>query len=282
MTDIQHANNAPRCEHIKYDDVRCGAPALRGRRHCRFHASARSTHEPFPTIEDGLSLQVGLNQIVRSIIDGSLERKTASLVLYAFQIMCSNLKRMNEERKLATKSKEEELPGPSLAETLLDRLDHLLEEDPPTEPPIDPDPWNLNPHLAGSNQQSEIGNQKWLDRSTGVPPVTPASEPHPQTPSNQKSEIENQQWSEPPTNNQPPTTNNSSPNAQSPEPAAPALVNKIHACATANCLTEILLSRRGVRRVGDRRRATGDYLHLEREVGHGAHCDFFADVHRHG
>ena len=33
--------------------------------------------------------------------------------------------------KSAAKDGDEELPGPSLAETLLERLDHLLEEDPP-------------------------------------------------------------------------------------------------------------------------------------------------------
>ena len=65
MPSIESANKAPRCEHIRLDDQRCSQPALHNRHYCRFHFGLGDTRAPFPDIEDGLSLQVALNQIVQ-------------------------------------------------------------------------------------------------------------------------------------------------------------------------------------------------------------------------
>jgi len=180
VTDIKNANHAPRCRHIKLDDTPCRAPALHNRDFCRFHVSASDLRAPFPIIEDGLSLQAALMQVTRGILDGSLNHKTAALVLYAFQTMCSNLKRMNDERALTLKlakkkDDDDDLPGPSLAEILLDRL-NLMEAE------------NAASQASAAPQDSVILSDAEPSRNEGSaeskgpvfpprPPVSPAVNP---------------------------------------------------------------------------------------------------------
>ncbi len=40
------ANQAPRCQHIKFNGERCGCPALQGKPVCRFHADTLETATP--------------------------------------------------------------------------------------------------------------------------------------------------------------------------------------------------------------------------------------------
>src|SRR6266581_3149062 len=40
------ANQAPRCQHIKFNGERCGCPALQGKPVCRFHADTLETRTP--------------------------------------------------------------------------------------------------------------------------------------------------------------------------------------------------------------------------------------------
>ena len=249
---MKQAHDAPRCQYLRLNDQPCTQPALRNQVFCRFHDLVDNPLPDsrfIPFVEDAASLQVAIMQVIKSLQLGKMDRRTAGTILYALQIAASNLKYLAAETgrpydlssPKPTKKKEkeeEELPGPSLAETLLQRLDHLLEEDPPEESPADSDPWHLNPNLAGANQNSKIENQKCSDRSTGVSPVTPSSEPHrlstehsALSTSTQQSEIGNRKWPEPLTNNQAPTTKNDFPDAQSPTPKAPGFVYKLEACA---------------------------------------------------
>jgi hypothetical protein len=103
---------APRCRHIKVSGTQCGSPALRNKNFCFYHQQDRpiavdcfynpdeySTGEiilsPF---EDAHSIQSVIRQIVQMVLQKRLERKTASLLLYALQIASSNLKRMEHEK----------------------------------------------------------------------------------------------------------------------------------------------------------------------------------------
>ena len=105
-----------RCQHIKVNGTQCGSPALRRNRFCYFHklhheeivelnvdrlkdarARLRKVAVTLPVLEDANSIQVSLMQIMRLIITGQIDGKTAGLLLYALQIASANLNRTNFE-----------------------------------------------------------------------------------------------------------------------------------------------------------------------------------------
>jgi hypothetical protein len=102
-----------RCQHIKVNGVQCGSPALRRQRFCFFHKhfnderirlatdTARASRPPakrpvmftLPVLEDANSIQIALMQVMRLLLSGRIEHKTASLLLYALQTASANLHR---------------------------------------------------------------------------------------------------------------------------------------------------------------------------------------------
>ena len=102
---------AARCRHIKVNGTQCGSPALRSKNFCFYHHKDRpvpvecysdieyATGEiNLPFFEDAHSIQAVIRQVVQMVLQKRLERKTASLLLYALQIASSNLKRMELEK----------------------------------------------------------------------------------------------------------------------------------------------------------------------------------------
>jgi hypothetical protein len=102
---------APRCRHIKASGTQCGSPALRNKNFCFYHQQVRpltvecysegeyATGEiDLPVFEDAHSIQTVIRQVVQMVLQKRIERKTASLLLYALQIASSNLKRMELEK----------------------------------------------------------------------------------------------------------------------------------------------------------------------------------------
>ena len=102
---------APRCRHIKVNGTQCGSPALRHKDFCFYHQQDRplpvecyfdgpdaTGQITLPYFEDAHSIQTVLRQVVQMVLQKRLERKTASLLLYALQIASSNLKRMELEK----------------------------------------------------------------------------------------------------------------------------------------------------------------------------------------
>ncbi|MGC2475926.1 MAG: hypothetical protein WA485_16420 [Candidatus Sulfotelmatobacter sp.] len=97
------------CHHIKINGTQCGSPALRRNRFCFFHKRfqderiklsadrARRGTATFvlPVLEDANSIQVALMQVMRLLISQQMDHKTASLILYALQTACSNLRQTN-------------------------------------------------------------------------------------------------------------------------------------------------------------------------------------------
>jgi hypothetical protein len=107
----------PRCQHLKINGTQCGSPALRRNHFCYFHKNwqetrivvnanrarrARATLD-LPVLEDANSVQVSLMQVMRLILNGQLDSKTAGLLLYALQTASSNLSRINFEPTVKTR-----------------------------------------------------------------------------------------------------------------------------------------------------------------------------------
>ncbi len=98
-----------RCQHLKTNGTQCGSPARRRNRFCYFHKRyqderirlnvdrrRRGTATFFlPVLEDANSIQMSLMQIMRLLLTGQIEHKTASLLLYALQTASTNLRQTN-------------------------------------------------------------------------------------------------------------------------------------------------------------------------------------------
>jgi hypothetical protein len=116
---------SPRCQHINLQELPCGAPALRGRRFCRFHQHIDAPRGyTVPPIEDAAGIQLALMQVVRALHDKAIDTKTASLTLYALQVASMNLKRFQAERDAAFP-----VDQPHPGEQLIEELKRVLEEE---------------------------------------------------------------------------------------------------------------------------------------------------------
>jgi hypothetical protein len=93
--NLGRANDAPRCMYVKPDGLRCGSPRLKTGELCYTHQRmerARSQRLRMPPLEDGNSIQVGLMEIQRGLLDHQITSKDAGLLFYSLQIATANLK----------------------------------------------------------------------------------------------------------------------------------------------------------------------------------------------
>ncbi len=121
---MSEAHAAPRCNYLKMNGNRCGAPALRGRRLCYFHLRALRPRRDYrlPVIDDAASMQYAIMQVLRALEDKHYDTKTCAIMLYGLQLACSNL-----NRYLASLPQPEDQED-SLAGILLRRLEEVQEE----------------------------------------------------------------------------------------------------------------------------------------------------------
>jgi hypothetical protein len=136
---LEAANASPRCQHVRMNGARCGAPALTGGSLCRLHQHALRPKRPnyeLPFVEDASSAQLALNQILRALQDKAWDLKTCALMLYDLQIACSNLKRLGEDMPA-----EPEQPRPSLAGLLMQKLDQMVAEQAANPSPQEDPQW---------------------------------------------------------------------------------------------------------------------------------------------
>ena len=105
-----------RCRHIKTNGTQCGSPALKAQEFCYYHQQNRPRAVELyidgerysdgefmmPVFEDAHSIQTALRQVVTLLLQRRIERKDASLALYALQIASANLKTMQAERAKPT------------------------------------------------------------------------------------------------------------------------------------------------------------------------------------
>ena len=79
----------PQCQSLKKDGVRCGSPALRGKRLCYFHSRApkRRPKRVVPEVPDPSNAMAVLNWTIRGLMNGKLDHKAAAQILYGIQQM---------------------------------------------------------------------------------------------------------------------------------------------------------------------------------------------------
>ena len=89
-------------------------------------SATEAAREPSPDysarlVEDAMSLQLAIFQVIRALDDGALDPKRATLKLYALQIAASNLKRLNEEAREVAHNADQEKEA-SLCRLFVDLL----------------------------------------------------------------------------------------------------------------------------------------------------------------
>jgi hypothetical protein len=151
-----------RCRHVKTNGTQCGSPALRDKELCYFHDQNQpqpvelyidgqrysDTHIELPVFEDAHSIQTVLRQVVQLLLSRRIERKDASLLLYALQIASSNLKTMQAEKARPTQM--------------------VVEPEKALETPLGMTPWSVSGQ-GHDLEQGEYGDDvKWS--SLGRPP----------------------------------------------------------------------------------------------------------------
>jgi hypothetical protein len=99
---LKQAHRTPRCVHLKMDGVQCGSPALKGCAYCYAHARLAMRHPArlaLPFLEDANSVQSAIMEVMKGLLDGDIDRKTAGLLLYGLQMATCNLKNVCFEPK---------------------------------------------------------------------------------------------------------------------------------------------------------------------------------------
>jgi hypothetical protein len=95
--NLERADQAPRCSHIKADGVRCGSPQTKSGALCYAHqrmAAARPQALRLPPMEDPNAIQLGLMEVARALIDRQITERTAGLLFYGLQTAAANVDRL--------------------------------------------------------------------------------------------------------------------------------------------------------------------------------------------
>jgi hypothetical protein len=91
--------NAPRCQHVRTNGVRCGSPAMRNRKICYYHhrttSKPKTTRADMPSLEDGNAIQLGIANVLRQLMMGTIEYRAAYLMLYGYRLALRNLRNMH-------------------------------------------------------------------------------------------------------------------------------------------------------------------------------------------
>ena len=85
---LKLADEAPRCEHIKTNGLRCGSPAIKDTPLCYFHGETRKQRESeaaakaadLPVLEDMHSIQLAVMRVCGLLANKTIEEKTARVL----------------------------------------------------------------------------------------------------------------------------------------------------------------------------------------------------------
>jgi len=137
---IPQLDNTPRCQYVRLSGRQCKGPARRGNNYCLFHEAehVNEANLTFPPVEDAATVAVATDQVLQALRDDTIDFHRAALLFSGLRIARANLKLLGlelgdvvEDRPGAagpTKDPDD-LPGPSLAEILLERLSEIEAED---------------------------------------------------------------------------------------------------------------------------------------------------------
>jgi hypothetical protein len=111
-----------RCIHIKVNGDQCGSPAVTNAPYCYFHAEVKQKRREFklPPIENSADVKRAITEVIRAIIEGTLDRSRASQILYGLQLTLNCL----SVNRMVTLRQENDT---SVVQALLDQVQPVLE-----------------------------------------------------------------------------------------------------------------------------------------------------------
>jgi hypothetical protein len=106
----------PQCQHIKFDGIRCGSPAMRGAANCYFHLRpARSKDISVPEVMDHRTRQKVLSQIINALVNHEIEpkRATAMINLIKLSAQCEREALIEEQLRRLSPARTVETTAPT-------------------------------------------------------------------------------------------------------------------------------------------------------------------------
>jgi len=91
---LKMADIAPRCQWVRQDGTSCGSPQMKRHIYCFAHmqmAEARALMLRLPPPEDANAIQIGIMQIQKAMLEGTISTKMAGLLLYSMQLALTNV-----------------------------------------------------------------------------------------------------------------------------------------------------------------------------------------------
>src|SRR5581483_2211921 len=96
---------APRCQHVKTNGIRCGSPALRGAAFCYNHSLIHNPGLPLgvpgyqlPPLECQSDIQLAMRDAVQSYLHRRLTDTQARTIIYAISVVAPYACRIRSER----------------------------------------------------------------------------------------------------------------------------------------------------------------------------------------
>ena len=99
IRDMDAANRAPRCQHIRANGVRCASPAMRELPFCFFHEKFYNPpyDDSFPPLEDANSVQCAILQVLNGLKTKAITPLEARVMLYGLKAASINSRRTTFE-----------------------------------------------------------------------------------------------------------------------------------------------------------------------------------------
>jgi hypothetical protein len=96
---LEHADEAPRCAHVKTSGKPCGSPAVKDDTFCYFHGQTRAKREAeqtaktldMPLLEDKLSVQLAIMRVCGLVAAGSIQERAGSVIISGLRLAQKNL-----------------------------------------------------------------------------------------------------------------------------------------------------------------------------------------------
>jgi hypothetical protein len=96
--NLDKADQAARCAHVKPNGRTCGSPRMNGRELCYAHtrmAESRPRTLALPLLEDPNGVQLAIMKLAQWVIDGEMDVQKAGKIAYLIQTAASNVGRLD-------------------------------------------------------------------------------------------------------------------------------------------------------------------------------------------
>ena len=103
LKNLEKADEAARCNHVKPDGTTCGSPALKGQKFCHWHSETRALRRArqqsdelaMPVLEDRFGLQLGIMRVCDLLTSKAIDAYTARVLFQGLRLAERTLNKRN-------------------------------------------------------------------------------------------------------------------------------------------------------------------------------------------